>query len=323
MARKIEDHKENKEKLLKKAGFDSLIELIQTEQGDEIKVFSNTVKLIFMLEGEEELFAGRDYHKTKVKKGNFFLLPIDEQVFARTTQAASMLKVVISVPSCSLYDYLPFEYYSTFKVAQQNEKNNTPPSAQPKRRGRGKAKTKQLADSPIIPLTINEKMQEFLDILLADMAEGKFQQFKYLKIKQEELFFILRQYYPIKQLVEFFYNITYSDMGFAKVVFDNLNKIHSAADIGKLMNYSTSGAKKRFSIVFNEPLSQWLDNYKAKRLYYDMLFTDKKIMQLAKEYGFCSSSHITHFCLRMYGMPPLKLKRQIREKYNRIYKGEK
>jgi AraC-like DNA-binding protein len=101
-------------------------------------------------------------------------------------------------------------------------------------------------------LKLNSILADYIDLLIQTMEDGlKCSYFH--ELKQKELLFYLRAYYPKEDLLDFFMPILSSDVSFSEFIYQNIDKIKSVENIAELSNYSISGFKKRFAKVFGMP----------------------------------------------------------------------
>jgi AraC-like DNA-binding protein len=163
------------------------------------------------------------------------------------------------------------------------------------------------------PLKTNKVISNYLELLLESLNDGLSCDY-FHKIKQKELFYYLRAYYPKKELSAFFSPMLNGDIHFSQLVFKNYDSVKNLGELAKIANYSLSGFKKRFTKVFGMSPQRWIENEKAKKIRYEINCTHKSFKEISVEFNFSSPSHFDSFCKRVFGMSPGKLRENA--KYN-------
>ncbi|MDR1680588.1 MAG: AraC family transcriptional regulator [Prevotellaceae bacterium] len=158
-------------------------------------------------------------------------------------------------------------------------------------------------------LKINARVAAYLKLLITSLDDG-LKCLYFQEIKQRELLFYMRAYYPKEELLAFFYPILNSDISFSEQVYKHIDKVKRLEELALVTNYSLSGFKKRFMKVFGMPAYQWLSQEKAKRIYHDINCTKKTFKELSIAYEFSSSAHFNSFCKKAFGVSPSKIRNQ-------------
>lgn len=163
------------------------------------------------------------------------------------------------------------------------------------------------------PLKTNEVIANYLDSVVDSIFEG-LECTHFQELKQKELLFYLRVYYPKKDLAAFFGPILNSDIRFAKLIYENYESIKNIEELAVLTHYSIPGFKKRFVKVFGIPPHCWIEKEKAKKIYYEINCTQKTFKEIAVEYDFSSASYFNSFCKKVYGMSPGMLREKTKQR---------
>ncbi|MDR2064876.1 MAG: helix-turn-helix transcriptional regulator [Prevotellaceae bacterium] len=153
------------------------------------------------------------------------------------------------------------------------------------------------------PLKINSVIRDFLNNLVYTMSDGL--KCAYLhELKQKELLYYMRAYYPKKDLFSFFVPILSDDIVFSELIYKNLDKVKTITELADIVNYSVSGFKKRFVKVFGVSPYHWILKEKAKKIYYEINCSQKSFKEISIEFDFSSSAHFDKFCKKEFGMSP-------------------
>lgn len=157
-------------------------------------------------------------------------------------------------------------------------------------------------------LEMKPAIERMLSLLEYNIKNGVNNE-RYLKIKVEELFHLLRSYYTKEELVIFFCPLMSENASFANFVFQNYRNIRRANEFPKLYQCSTSCFEKKFRKTFGTSVYQWLKQKKINLLYHEINRTDKPLKQIAEEQGFHSLPQFNDFCKKYFGYPPGKLRK--------------
>lgn len=155
----------------------------------------------------------------------------------------------------------------------------------------------------------NEILQSYMQLLYIIVKDG-LKCISLFEIKLKELFFILRGYYPKKELLGFFYPLLTNDTSFSNQILFNHYKAKTVKDLADLTHYSVSGFEKRFKKAFNVPPSQWLKEQRAKNIYHEINCTHKTLKEISLEFGFASPAHLNEFCKSYFGITPGKIRKE-------------
>lgn len=156
-------------------------------------------------------------------------------------------------------------------------------------------------------LDINERINVFLSFTDECVGDGLKCIF-YLDLKAKELFFLLRAYYPKKELLKFFYLILSRDVSFSDLVLKNHHKARTVQELADLLHYSLSGFQKRFKKVFGVSAYHWMKEERSKSIYHEINSTQKSFKEISEDYGFSSPSHFNDFCKSNFGATPGKIR---------------
>ena len=161
----------------------------------------------------------------------------------------------------------------------------------------------------MFPLKMNELLYNLLsDTIIAFAA--KLNCCYYHDTKQQEFLYYLRAQYSKNDLAAFFAPILSEDTIFIERIHQNIESAKYISDLANATYYSISGFKKRFLKVFGIPPAVWMKKYKAEKIRHEIHCTKKPFKEIAEKYNFCSLSHFTRFCNKMYGITPTKLRKQ-------------
>lgn len=131
--------------------------------------------------------------------------------------------------------------------------------------------------------------------------------------KMLELFVVLRHYYHLRVLFEFFYPTIDKD-----IVFQSIVRLHSATannveELAKLCNYNINTFKKVFSTMFNESPYKWMLQQKASKIKSQLMENEIPIKAIVAEFGFADQSHLNIFCKKYLGGTSVQIREGIRQ----------
>lgn len=160
------------------------------------------------------------------------------------------------------------------------------------------------------PLTAIPKLEYFLKDLAEYFREQTTACDRYLKIKCQELVYILTCYYPIHQMSTFFYPISTYTESFQYFVMQNYDKVKNVEEFAHLGGYTTTTFRRLFKNMYGVPVYEWILDKKREGILNDLQFTKQRISIISARYGFDSLSHFAHFCKDSFGDTPRSLRKR-------------
>jgi AraC-like DNA-binding protein len=253
-----------------------LIEYFTKSKGETFETSGAHSQIIFLLTGKLVFSCGSQVNKV-FDKGTFLLFPHGYKCTISAEEYSSIV-IVNMHGRINFCNHFPLEMlYKMNKTAKHSNSD--------------------------YPLQINEVVDEYLNLLVKSFNDGlKCAYFH--DIKQRELLFYLRAYYPKKDLFAFFAPILNSDITFSELIYKNFDKIKNISELATITNYSISGFKKRFIKVFGIPPYSWMAKEKAKRVYHEINCSQKSFKEISVEFDFSSPAHFDKFCKKSFGMSP-------------------
>jgi len=167
---------------------------------------------------------------------------------------------------------------------------------------------KDKAESNLNCLYVNPAMANFMSSLI-DNIESGLKHEKYLKLKAEELLYMIKSYYTKKEIEYFFLPLLASDVQFHQFVLRYYRKVKTVREFAGLKNCSVSNFDKKFRMVFGTSAYQWMQQKKIDLLYHEINATDKPLRQIAKEQKFLSLPQFNDYCKKHLGFPPGKMRK--------------
>ncbi|MDL2239616.1 AraC family transcriptional regulator [Bacteroidales bacterium OttesenSCG-928-L14] len=158
-------------------------------------------------------------------------------------------------------------------------------------------------------LHMNDVIESYLKLLVKYLNDGLRCSYL-LEMKIKELLYLLRAYYPKKELKAFFKPILNNDLAFAMRIHEIYRPNLTVKELAEMTNYSPSGFEKKFKKVFNTSANKWLQNKMAQSIYHDINCSTKTFSELAYEYHFSSPAHFNTFCKKQFNITPGGLRRR-------------
>jgi len=259
---------------------DIVFTLIQRNAGDQIPLNSNHNRIFFIIEGKANILFNK--YLNNLESGSFILIPRKSDYNISITENSFM--VIVNLHHRFIFcEQFPFQKLHQFKKNQ----SETP--------------------TDFYPLQSNSAISLYLQNLITLISAGIKCKYFY-EVKQQELFYYFRSYYSTHDLCTFFSPILNDDTDFAELVYQNHESVKTITEFANITHYSVSGFKKRFTRVFGISPQHWMRKEKAKRVYNEIINTQKPFKELSIQYHFCSVSHFNRFCKQMYGISPAKLR---------------
>lgn len=159
-----------------------------------------------------------------------------------------------------------------------------------------------------------EPMREFLDMMSRFLEDGiECKHLHYPSIQQ--MFVILRFYYPPKSLLKMFYNVMDNDLSFKTLVQNNRSKAKTLNELAALCGYDIS----TFNVVFRRHFKnitpyEWMQEHRSKEILHTLSTTTMPIGEIAEHFGFSNAGHLSLFCRKYLGDTPSKLRAKNKQK---------
>jgi len=257
------------------------IEKLTLKKGQKWSVFSIDNKSIFVLQGSLCFSFGETLDKI-IPSGQMMLLPAGSQFKSIAEEDAVLIIIRLyntkQLCDCFSLDALLKEEDSDF-------------------------------DPDLYFLDINERVGPFLSFLDTCMTDGLKCTY-YFELKAKEYYFLLRAYYPKKELLRFFYPLLSKDISFSELVLKNHYKVKTVQELANMTHYSLSGFQKRFKKVFGVSAYHWMKDERSKSIYHEINSTVKSFKEISEDYGFSSPSHFNDFCKTNFGSTPGRIRRK-------------
>lgn len=167
---------------------------------------------------------------------------------------------------------------------------------------------KSLVANELSQLDLKPTIEKFMT-LLKDNMEAGLRLEEYLKLKTEELLFLIRSYYTPDELKGFFLPLLSSNVQFHQFVLRYYRKVKTVKEFANLNNCSVSNFDKKFREAFGTSAYQWMQQKKIDLLYHEINATDKPLRQIAKEQKFLSLPQFNDYCKKHFGYPPGKMRK--------------
>lgn len=267
------------------------IETRNLKQGHREKLILHKNEIVFMMKGEIRFVFGHLSEKT-IRSGEFFFVPVGQSRFI-VREETSMIIVRLN------------------EAIRFNDGCRIEHLYKPDQRGIPSKRVKRVVCS----LQINTPLQHFLFSLIRSMESGLNCR-EYFDLKGKELFILMRAYYPIEQLRDFFSLILTSDTAFSEHIRVNHHHYRKVSELAASMNMGTKNFERMFSRVFGVSPGKWMNNERAQRLYLELCSGLKSMKQLTDECGFSTPQQLNRFCKRELGYNPSEIRQNAGKKIN-------
>lgn len=163
-----------------------------------------------------------------------------------------------------------------------------------------------------VSIAFTEPMRDFLNMMSRFLDDGiECKHLHYSSIQQ--LFVILRFYYPPKTLLKMFFNILDSDLSFKVLVNNNRVKAKTLNELAALCGYDIS----TFNVLFRKHFKgvtpyEWMQEQRSQEILQCISTTSLTIGDIADQYGFSNAGHLSAFCRKYLGDTPSRLRAKYR-----------
>ncbi|MDR0749766.1 MAG: AraC family transcriptional regulator [Tannerellaceae bacterium] len=160
---------------------------------------------------------------------------------------------------------------------------------------------------------IREPLVSFLELILCYQGKGIEHKLLY-RIKEKELFLLLRSCYTHEEVVALLYPlIGMSD--FKNFIIKNYPKVRNVAELVRISGMGRTAFDYTFRNIFGVSARQWMLTQMAKQIEYKAMEPDITIKDLIREFKFDSASHFNRFCRKQFGCTPGELIKKSSERY--------
>lgn len=255
------------------------IEYVQYEAGQQKEETLFFTEIILVNKGEF-LLSYDHFLNWETSAGNMFLLPpgCHFTLRAKTRVSICIFRIKEAVRFC--------ERYTVNNVCDAQVSDTTEPYS----------------------LEVKPLIETFFSFLKNSLDDGLRHE-HYLKLKAEELLYLLRSYYAEDQLVRFFHPLLGPNARFHDFVLRNYRKVKTVREFADLDQCSVSNFDKKFRQAFGTSAYRWMQKKKVDLLYHEINTTDKSLRQIAKEQKFLSLPQFNDYCKKHFGYPPGKMRK--------------
>ena len=149
----------------------------------------------------------------------------------------------------------------------------------------------------------NKYLADYFDLLARCLDEGLMCH-HFHDAKQQELFILLRVFYPPEEIYNLLRSVIGREVGFKDFVLRHYTEIPDVKSFASQARMTLATFQRKFKQEFGRPVSQWLIERRAERLLRELRNTNKDFSTIAVEMRFSSLSYMSAFCKRHFGMPP-------------------
>lgn len=161
-------------------------------------------------------------------------------------------------------------------------------------------------------LPVREPLGRFLSSLHSLLQDGMDEEL-ISHIKMVELFILLQGTYSPPELAVLLHPLAGSDPAFRLEVLRNYRKVEGVDDFAKRLGLEKRKFSRMFTDEFGTSPYRWLMERRAKHISFALRETDMSLQEIREKFGFRFSGHFTRFCVEMFGMTPLKLRRNFKQ----------
>jgi len=164
------------------------------------------------------------------------------------------------------------------------------------------------SDRKLNCLDMKPMIISFISFLTDNMKGGLCYE-EYLRLKAEELLYLIRSYYTAGELRDFFLPLLSTNVQFHQFVLSYYRKVKTVKEFATLNNCSVSNFDKKFRETFGTSAYQWMQQKKIDLLYHEINATSKPLREIASEQKFLSLPQFNDYCKKHFGYPPGKMRK--------------
>jgi AraC-like DNA-binding protein len=258
------------------------VKLMVIKRGEMNRITLPTNEIVFIMEGKIDISCG-NYSDREYGKGTLLFLPAGEQLSyqANATSIVLILRLTDNIYLCHNYSIKQLYYRMKEEVKPES----------------------------LSPLEINARLWHFAEGLIATWKDGLRCKL-YLRSEISKLLTMLPVYYSKDELSLFFYPILSPDTTFSEFVRTNWLKYHSIHEFSSALNITTQQFTRRFHSVFGRAPYEWMQQQKARLIYWEIYRTNKPLKEIAADFGFTDPSNFNRFCKSFYETTPGRIRKK-------------
>lgn len=156
-------------------------------------------------------------------------------------------------------------------------------------------------------LEITKPLKQYLDLLGMYLRNGV-NCIHLHKVKADELFILLRQFYSKEKLASLFYPIIGNRLDFRMYCFNMLNDAKGVKELVDKSNMGRSVFYEKFKEEFGDiSPKRWLDQHLMRKIFHAASKPDVSVKEMAYQLGFDSESSFCQYCKRHYNLTPTEI----------------
>lgn len=262
-----------------------VFKLVDEPTGSDYKgIKAEQHTIVFLLEGELE-FAYNEYQGSVFRAGDLFFLPQAVEMYGTILRDAHML--VLSFDDTAEW------------VCQKCALSNV-------------AEDYLSTDFTFEPLSITPVLREFAGLMETYIREG-FRCTYLHRVKQQELFMLIRCCYSQREMIRFFYPLFRQQRNFQSKVFAYYREGLSVQDFADHFNMTQKSFTRHFKAEFGTTVYQWMLKQKANRIQLKLSIPGTTLADIIQDFQFADMSHFSKFCKTNFGCTPKELSTQLRK----------
>lgn len=256
------------------------IEEVKLSHDNKWQTLTTYNKILFLLDGELK-YSFNEYKERNIVKNKMMTIPSNTHLNIEASKDSRFIvfRLRTKVQLCDAYSIEKLLYDIDGEVVEAT------------------------------PLDIREPISSYLSTLNMHISHG-LKCIYFFQIKVQELFFLLRAYYPKNNLACLFKPLMDNNTAFSDFVLTNYKKTKSVKELAELANYSLSGFQKHFKKAFGVSAYQWINEQRSKSVLHELNNSEKPLKEISDNYGFSSPSHFNDFCKSQFGATPGEIRKK-------------
>jgi AraC-like DNA-binding protein len=246
--------------------------------------YSGQHKLIFLLEGKIEAKVGI-LEKKELTKGVFWFVSSAQPVKIKASTNTLLLVMRFSSRIVFCDCYILEQLYNEWQ-----QKHET------------------VDERQLYPGIIRPSLWHCIRGLHSTTSDG-IRCRSFFDIKVKEVCFLLRAYYPKRELYRIFYPVLTADIAFSDSVKSTWQKYPTIDELARSLNYTPSGFYKRFTAVFGTSPHEWITEKKRLAIHNDLISSYLPLHEMATKWGFSGLPALSRWCVKNLGQAPGRLRR--------------
>ena len=160
-----------------------------------------------------------------------------------------------------------------------------------------------------ITLPVKPQLASLFGILRGVVDTPEFGQL-FWDMQTQNLIVMMMSLYNKRELSMLLRPLFQREPEFKRMILANYRLHQNANDLVQESGMPSTTFRRKFLAAFGVPVGKWLIDRRTENIYYDILYTDQRFVDIAKKYAL-TPTYLVDFCRRKFGRTPTALRKSL------------